>query len=102
MDKTKAELALIAIVQDEVTTHGLGQFWVTDKVAFNMREMIKEFRKNYWGIYDQPIDPVTKREKLWVPLTRTLCDAVRKSVDNLSISLLASAFNSLRADSIER
>jgi len=79
--KLEADNALIAIVKDEVTKYDQGQYWITDKVAFNMREMIKEFRKNYWGIYDVPIDPITKREKLWVPLTRTLCDAVRKSVD---------------------
>lgn len=79
--KQEADNALIAIVKDEVTKYSMGQYWITDKVAFNMREMIKEFRKNYWGIYDVPIDPITKREKLWVPLTRTICDAVRKSVD---------------------
>lgn len=79
--KLEVDNALIAIVKDEVTKYDMGQYWITDKVAFNMREMIKEFRKNYWGIYDVPIDPITKREKLWVPLTRTLCDAVRKSVD---------------------
>lgn len=79
--KLEADNALIALVREEVTRYDMGQYWITDKVAFNMREMIKEFRKNYWGIYDVPIDPITKREKLWVPLTRTLCDAVRKSVD---------------------
>lgn len=79
--KLDANNALIAIVKDEVTKYDMGQYWITDKVAFNMRELIKEFRKNYWGIYDIPVDPITKREKLWVPLTRTLCDAVRKSVD---------------------
>jgi hypothetical protein len=79
--KLEADNALIAIVKDEVTKYDMGQYWITDKVAFNMRELIKEFRKNYWGIYDIPVDPITKREKLWVPLTRTLCDAVRKSVD---------------------
>lgn len=81
ISKLDADNALVAIVREEVTKYDMGQYWITDKVAFNMREMIKEFRKNYWGIYDVPIDPITKREKLWVPLTRTLCDAVRKSVD---------------------
>lgn len=81
MTKQEAEQALTAIVLDEVRKYDLGQYWITEKVAFNMRELIKEFRKNYWGIYDTPIDPITKREKLWVPLTRTICDAVRKSID---------------------
>lgn len=81
MNQEQARQALVAIVTEQVRKYDMGQYWITDKVAFNMRELIKEFRKNYWGIYDVPIDPVTKREKLWVPLTRTLCDAVRKSVD---------------------
>lgn len=81
MNQTQAQQALAHLVQEEVQKYDLGQYWITDKVAFNMREMIKEFRKNYWGIYDQPIDPITKKEKLWVPLTATLCDAIRKSVD---------------------
>jgi hypothetical protein len=81
MNQDTARQALVAIVTEEVRKYDMGQYWITDKVAFNMREMIKEFRKNYWGIYDVPVDPITKREKLWVPLTRTLCDAVRKSVD---------------------
>jgi hypothetical protein len=81
MNQEQARQALVAIVTEEVRKYDMGQYWITDKVAFNMRELIKEFRKNYWGIYDVPVDPITKREKLWVPLTRTLCDAVRKSID---------------------
>lgn len=81
MTKEEAQLELVKLVANEVSTHEKGQFWVTDKVAFNMREMIKKFRKNYWGIYDQPKDKVTKKDKIWVPLTRTICDAVRKGVD---------------------
>lgn len=81
MDKQRAEQELIAIVKEHITKHTHGQFWITEKVAFNMREMIKEFRKMYYGVYDEPVDPVSGREKLWVPLTRLLVDAVRKAVD---------------------
>lgn len=81
MDQREAQEKLISRVNKEITQYEQGQYWITDKVAFNMREMIKEFRKNYWGIYDDPLDPVTKKEKIWVPLTRTLVDTVRKLVD---------------------
>ena len=81
MDKQTARDALIAKVHKEITQYENEQYWITDKVAFNMREMIKTFRKNYYGIYDDPVDPKTKKEKLWVPLTRLLVDAVRKNVD---------------------
>ena len=81
MDKQTAQNALIGRVRDEVSKYEQGQYWITDKVAFNMREMVKEARKNYWGVYDDPTDPVTGKEKLWVPLTRLLVDSVRKNVD---------------------
>lgn len=81
MTKQQAEAELIKIVTDEVTKYEKGQFWITDKVAFNMREMVKQFRKNYWGIYDDPKDPVTKQELIWIPLTRLLVDSVRKGVN---------------------
>lgn len=77
----EARKLLVAEVADEVQKYEQEQFWITDKIALNMREAIKQFRKNYWGIYDQPLDPVTKKEKLWVPLTQMLVDAVRKGVN---------------------
>lgn len=81
MDKLQAQTELINLVKKEVSDHKKEQFWITDKVALNMREVIKQCRKNYWGVYDVPIDPISKQEKMWVPLTRLLCDAVRKGVN---------------------
>lgn len=76
-----AQASLVAMVQEETNLYNKEQFWITDKVAFNMREMIKEFRKMYYGIFDDPNDPITGEEKLYVPLTRMLIDAIRKNVD---------------------
>lgn len=81
MDIQTARNALISRVTKEISQYEQGQYWITDKVAFNMREMVKEARKNYWGVYDEPTDPTTGKEKLWVPLTRLLVDSVRKNVD---------------------
>ena len=81
MTQDEARQQLIGLVKDERVKYDQAQFWITDKVAFNMREVIKESRKNYWGVYNDPLDDVTGKEKVWVPLTRVLCDAVRKGVD---------------------
>jgi len=81
ISQDEAQKALFALVQEEITRNEKEQFWITDKVAFNMREMIKEARKNYWGVYDEPYDQITGEEKVWVPATRMLVDAVRKNVD---------------------
>lgn len=81
ISKEDAQRALVSLVIDELETYEKEQFWITDSVAFNMREMIKEFRKNYFGIYDQPKDQQTGKEKIWIPLTRLLIDNVRKNVN---------------------
>jgi hypothetical protein len=55
--------------------------FVTDKIAFRMRNLIKTCRKNYWGIFDDPYDPVTGREMVWPPLTQWLTESVIKNCD---------------------
>ncbi len=55
--------------------------FVTDRVAFQMRNLIRVLRKNYWGVFDIPKDPMTGREKVWIPLTRVLCEGVVKNID---------------------
>jgi len=55
--------------------------WVTDKVGFKMRDLIRTVRKNYWGVFDSPIDPRTKREKFWVGLTMSTVEDIVKNID---------------------
>lgn len=55
--------------------------FVTDKVAFKMRDLIKQLRKNYFGIFDNPTDSVTGRDKIWIPLTESVVDAIVKNID---------------------
>lgn len=55
--------------------------FVTEKIAFKMRDLIKSLRKNYFGIFDNPIDSITKREKIWIPLTESVVDAAVKNID---------------------
>lgn len=54
---------------------------VTDKVFFRMKNLIKEMRKNYWGIYNEPKDPTTGRNKIWIPLTESTVEGVVKNID---------------------
>jgi len=55
--------------------------FVTDRVAFKMRDLIRQVRKNYWGVFDNPTDPTTGREKIWVPLTESMVEATVKNTD---------------------
>ena len=55
--------------------------YVTEKVAFNMRNLWRQCRKNYWGVFDKPIDPQTGKKKIWSPLTFTAVEATVKNID---------------------
>lgn len=84
MKLTNEEIKALAIniVKEEVNKYDEPLFFVTEKVAFQMRELIRKLRKNYWGVFDTGIkDPVTQKDRLWVPLTRLIVDTVRKNSD---------------------
>lgn len=55
--------------------------WVTDKVGFKMRDLIRTVRKNYWGVFDDPVDPRTQREKVWIGLTMSTVEDIVKNID---------------------
>lgn len=71
----------IAIVKDEKRRWEEATAFVTDRVAFQMRYLIRLLRKNYWGSFDYPTDPATNRKKTWIPLTQSMCENVVKSID---------------------
>lgn len=72
---------LLEYVRSRITQWEDETAFVTDKVAFNMRNLIRQLRKNYWGVFDAPIDPTTGRKKTWVPLTESIVEAVVKNID---------------------
>lgn len=78
---TDIERMALDIVDQERVQNEDALVWVTDQVAFRMREMIKTFRKNYWGVFDQPYDSQTGRKKTWVHLAMTLVEDVVKNED---------------------
>ncbi len=71
----------IEIVRTEITTWEDAVCFVTDKVAFNMRNLIRQLRKNYWGIFDESFDPHTGRKKIWIPLSEYIAEATIKNFD---------------------
>ena len=73
--------AAIAIVKEEKMKYENAVCFVTDRVSFQMRYLLRQLRKNYWGIFDSPNDPTTGRMKTWVPLTQSFVENVVKSID---------------------
>ena len=75
------EKEAISLVKREKTQWQDATAFVTDKVAFQMREFIRQLRRNYWGIFESPIDKNTGRRKTWVPLSETMVEQVVKNID---------------------
>jgi hypothetical protein len=59
MSKKDIEDAAAALVKREKNQWEDATVFVTDRVAFQMRNLIRILRKNYWGIFDEQIDPTT-------------------------------------------
>jgi hypothetical protein len=71
----------IAIVDQERTNWEDAVSFITPKVGFRMRELIRIFRKNYWGVFDEPNDKNTGREKVWIALVMSLVETWTKNID---------------------
>jgi hypothetical protein len=75
------ETEAIELVRREKSAWETATCFVTRRVAFNMRFLIELLQKNFYGVFDQPIDPITNRPKIWVPLTESLVDSAVKNID---------------------
>lgn len=75
------EAEAITIVRGERQRWEVATAFITDRVNFKMRQLIRILRKNYFGIFDQPKDEFTGQEKIWYPLTEINVEAVVKNID---------------------
>lgn len=75
------ENAAIDLVKSEWRAWENQIVYVTDKVGFNIRNLVKTLRKNFWGIFDNDVDPVSGKKLTWVPLTEWVCDTWVKNAD---------------------
>lgn len=71
----------IEIVKGEKTRWEPATAFITDRVSFKMRSLIRTLRKNYYGIFDKPNDEYTGLAKIWYPLTEIDVEAVVKNID---------------------
>lgn len=75
------EQAALAIVERERNNWEDAVSFITPKVGFRMRELIRICRKNYWGVFDSPIDKNTNREKVWIGLIQSTVETWLKNID---------------------
>lgn len=74
------EAKAIALVNNERVQWEDATVNITEKVSFRMRDLIRTCRKNYYGVFDKQVDPLTGRKKIWYPLTEELVDAVAPKI----------------------
>ena len=71
---------IVALFKDEISVWSPEVAWITPKVGFKMRQVIENSIKNYYGIYDKPLDSSGK-EKTFIPLTESVVEQVVKNTD---------------------
>lgn len=57
------------------------EVFLTDRIYYLMRNVLRKARKFYYGIFDNPRDELTGELKTWIPLTAWQVDNVVKSID---------------------
>jgi len=78
---TPGELEAIRIIKDEKTNWEEGLVFVTDDVQLVMRNIVKKSRRNYLGIYKSQFDPVTNKQKIFIPFTEWVVENILKNID---------------------
>lgn len=91
------ENEIITVMKKEKTSWDEEAVFVTDRVAFLMRNLIKNCRKNYWGIFKNITDPITGRKKIWVPLTEWMVETTVKNcdIDSKDLNFKAKIFKAI-------
>jgi len=79
--KKDIEEMAIKIVDNERTLWKDEVYFITENIGFNMRNLIRTCRKNYWGIFEEPVDPNSGRDKVFAPLTMAVVEDKLKNVD---------------------
>jgi hypothetical protein len=81
MSEVDIQAQAVRIISDVWINNEEAYSFITEKVAFNMKNLIRTCRKNYWGVFDEQKDPITGRKKIWQPLTEASCEGVIKNID---------------------
>lgn len=91
---TEIEREAIKIVKNEVNDWQEGHVYLTDKILFKTRNIIKRSRKNYFNTFDDDRDPATDRKKIFLPITRDMVETTVKNIDLDVKDILTKAKNS--------
>lgn len=94
----------IKIITDKVSAWKNATCFITDSISFQMREVIKQCRKNYWGVFNTPNDENTGQPKTFVPLTESTVDTDVKNreIDTKELVFKAKKMNRQKLNTLIR
>lgn len=78
---SQIESEAINLVKNEKTEWREMEVQLTENITFKCRNIIKKAKKNYFSIFDNPYDPITKKKKLYIPLSRDMVETTVKNID---------------------
>lgn len=78
---SRREAKALEIIKTEKQQWETATCFISERVAFQMRNLIRLLRKNYYGVFETPVDETTGRKKIWIPLTESLVEGVVKNID---------------------
>jgi hypothetical protein len=93
---TDSDLRAIQIIKDEKTSWEDGTCFVTDNKSYKMLGsdgIIQKSRKNYLGLFENDIDPLTGKKKMFVPMTEDMVESIVKNIDIDSADINVRATN---------
>lgn len=90
----------IALVKTEKDQWDSGSAFITEKISYEMRNVVKRARKNYFGVFDEPNDSVTGLEKIWIPLTEWATETYVKNIDLDTKDINVRGLNSPAAEAL--
>jgi hypothetical protein len=72
---------VLRVMRDEIVSVDDATVFITEKIGWFIKNIVKRCRKNYYGVFDRPVDPVTGDEKYWVPLTESSVSNFVRAMD---------------------
>jgi len=78
---TRIEEQVISTIKSFITQTENLQTFVTPEVSYNMREVIKKCRRNYYGIFEDSAVDHLGQEKIWSHITQSIVEAEVKNTD---------------------
>lgn len=78
---TPGETEAIRIIKEEKSNWEEGWVFIVDELQMSMKNVVKKARRNFMGVFKKQFDPVTKKQKIFIPFTEWTVENILKNID---------------------